>query len=244
MMTSLIAAVLISAGSPVAEVEGQHPHSAVSSGGYPFQLYLPLGAAAAPAKAPTRWPLMIFLHGSGERGSDLGRVKVNGPPKLVEGQDNFPFILVSPQLPADAENWDAGRLDKLLDWALASLPVDRDRVVLTGLSLGGHGTWRWASERPDRFAAIAPVAGEGDAKQACALKDMPIWAFHGDSDDVVPPVGSFAMVEAVRACGGHPRLTIYPATGHGSWDPAYLDPNLTLWLLEQRRPKRSDKDSK
>ena len=236
MITSLIIAAAVAAAVPAVPLAaGQQPHSAVSPGGYRFLLFIPRDAATRPGSAQSRWPLMIFLHGSGESGSDLAAVKVNGPPKLVDANPDYPFILVSPQLPAGLEKWDNARLDALLDWVLKSLPVDPDRVVLTGLSLGGYGTWDWAAARPDRFAAIAPIAGVGDPGQACALKDLPTWAFHGDRDDVVPVEGSVAMVEATRACGGRPRLTIYPDTGHASWEPAYFDPALTLWLIEQRR---------
>jgi len=98
-----------------------------------------------------------------------------------------------------------------------------------------HASWRWGAARPGRFAAIAPVAGRGDPATACAIEEMPVWAFHGDRDDTVPPEGSFAMVRAIHACGGTPRLTIYPNFGHNSWDPAYDDPALYLWLLQQRR---------
>ena len=238
MITLLLAAV-VAAASPGLLAAGQHPHAAIAPGGYGFQLFVP-----REANAKSRWPLMIFLHGSGEQGSDLAAVKVNGPPKLADANPDYPFILISPQLPAGLDAWDDVRLDALLDWALRSLPVDSDRVILTGLSLGGYGTWQWATARPDRFAAIAPIAGEGEPKQACALKNLPTWAFHGDRDDVVPVEGSIAMVQAIRACGGHPRLTIYPDTGHWSWEPAYLDPALTLWLIEQRRHHPPSKDNK
>ena len=245
MIALLLAAAVTMAAIPAAPLaDGQHPHAAVAPGGYGFQLFVPRGAIGAGRAAHARWPLMIFLHGSGEQGSDLALVKVNGPPRLVDDNLDFPFVLISPQLPAGLEAWDLARLDALLDWALKSLPVDPDRVVLTGLSLGGYGTWEWATARPERFAAIAPIAGVGDPKRACMLKDLPTWAFHGDRDDIVPVESSFAMVQAIRACGGQPRLTIYPDTGHWSWVPAYLDPELTLWLIEQRRQHPSNKDVK
>lgn len=217
-------------------VAGQHPQPALESGGYPYQLFLPPDLVKLGAKKGERWPLLIFLHGSGERGSDIAKVKVHGPPKRAEVDGSFPFILVSPLLPEN-EDWDIAKLDRIVDEAMRKLPVDPGRVYLTGLSRGGHATWRWAAAEPGRFAAIAPVAGRGDPATACLLKDSPVWALHGDRDDVVVPEGSFAMARAIRACGGRKsRLTIYPDLGHNAWDPAYSDPTLYLWLLSQRSP--------
>lgn len=209
---------------------GQHVAPALAPDGYPYQLFVPRSASGAREK---RWPLMIFLHGSGERGSDIAKVKVHGPPKIAERNPDFPFLLVSPLLPT-GEDWDIGKLRAILDHALKTLPVDPARVYLTGLSRGGHASWRWAASEPERFAAVAPVAGRGDPKTACSLSAKPVWAFHGDRDDVVTPEGSFNMVRAIRACGGKPRLTIYPDLGHNAWDPAYDDPALYYWLLSHR----------
>lgn len=236
-MIALAAAAVLAAAPLAPLVEGQRPHAPLASDGYAFQLHLPPGAAQ---RTGGRYPLMIFLHGSGERGADLEKVKAHGPPKIAARDPNFPFLLVSPQLPAD-QDWDLDKLRAILAWALKTLPADPDRVVLTGLSRGGHATWRWGAAEPARFAAIAPVAGRGVPTTACALKAMPVWAFHGDRDDVVTPEGSFAMARAIRACGGQPRLTIYPDLGHNSWDPAYDDPALYYWLLAQRRHSK-DKD--
>ncbi|MDQ3078268.1 MAG: dienelactone hydrolase family protein [Pseudomonadota bacterium] len=232
MIAALVAVAV--AGAPV---EGQHPQVPVATGGYAYQLHLPKGYAA---DAKARWPLMIFLHGSGERGSDLDQVKVHGPPKVAGRNPAFPFVLVSPQLPAD-QDWDIAKLNAILAASLKSLSVDPARIYLTGLSRGGHATWRWAAAEPKRFAAIAPVAGRGEVATACALKATPVWAFHGDRDDVVTPEGSFAMARAIRACGGQPRLTIYPDLGHNSWDPAYDDPALYLWLLSHRTRTKDNK---
>lgn len=209
---------------------GQHPQPAVAANGYAYQLFIPRAAIQSGGRT---WPLMVFLHGSGERGDDIARVKVHGPPKIADRNPDFPFILISPLLPKD-EDWDISKLDAILERALGTLPVDRTRVYLTGLSRGGHASWRWAAAEPGKFAAVAPVAGRGDPTTACTFKDKPVWAFHGDRDDVVIPEGSFTMVRAIRACGGKPRLTIYPDLGHNAWDPAYDDPALYLWLLSQR----------
>jgi predicted peptidase len=228
-------AALMTVAVAAAPLEGQHPQPPVAPSGYAYQLHLPEGYSPT----GTRWPLIIFLHGSGERGSDIARVKAHGPPKIADRDPAFPFVLVSPLLPAE-EDWDVAKLNALLAASLKLLRVDPTRVYLTGLSRGGHATWRWAAAEPWRFAAIAPVAGRGDPATACALKSMPTWAFHGDRDDVVTPEGSFAMARAIRACGGQPRLTIYPDLGHNSWDPAYNDPALYLWLLSNHRTLTKD----
>lgn len=216
-------------------VAGQHPQEPVDTDGYRYQLFLPTGAVSdATTDGERSWPLLIFLHGSGERGDDIEKVKAHGPPKIADADPSFPFILVSPLLPTE-EDWDLAKLDRIVDRAVASLPVDRSRIYLTGLSRGGHATWRWAASEAGRFAAIAPVAGRGDPQTACAIKDLPVWALHGDRDDVVEPEGSFAMARAIRACGGRQsRLTIYPDLGHNAWDPAYADPELYFWLLSHR----------
>lgn len=230
MITAILAAVLIAAAPlPAPAIEGQHPQPSVESGGYRFQLYLPDGYSAG----ATAWPMILFLHGSGERGEDIAKVKVHGPPKVAERDGGLPFVIVSPLLPAE-QDWDIDKLVAILDHVAARYRVDPARIYLTGLSRGGHATWRWGAAQPGRFAAVVPVAGRGDPSQACKLKSTPIWAFHGDRDDVVTPFGSFAMVEAIRSCGGKPRLTIYPDTGHDSWTRAYDDPALYQWLLQHK----------
>jgi predicted peptidase len=234
MILKLILSLVLASGAHAATdpsmMPGQRPQSALEPNGYRYQLFIPRSLGQSPAQ---KWPVMIFLHGSGERGGDIDRVKTHGPPKIADRNPDFPFILISPLLP-EGEDWDIAKLDAILGRALATLPVDRSRIYLTGLSRGGHASWRWAAAEPDRFAAVAPVAGRGDPASACALSAKPVWAFHGDRDDVVIPEGSFAMVRAIRACGGNPRLTIYPDLGHNAWDPAYDDPALYLWLLSQR----------
>lgn len=214
---------------------GQTPQPALSPGGYAYQLFIP--RSYAPRGRQAAWPLMIFLHGSGERGTDLALVKVHGPPKKADQDPDFPFVVISPQMPEAAEDWDLAALNAILDHALKTLNVDPDRVYLTGLSRGAYGTLDWALANPERFAAIAPVAGRSDLARACVLKDMPAWFFHGDRDDAVDARGSFDMHRAIRACGGQPRLTVYPDLGHNSWDPAYDDPAFYLWLMKHRRHK-------
>ncbi|WP_447763167.1 carboxylesterase family protein [Sphingopyxis panaciterrae] len=214
-------------------IDGQSPQPAIEAGNYPYQLFLPRGYSADKAK---RFPLLIFLQGSGERGDDIGKVKVHGPPKIADRDPAFPFLTVSPLLGTD-QDWDIAKLDRLVDHIAKTYRIDPGRTYLTGLSRGGHASWRWAIAEPKRFAAVAPVAGRGNPGEACRLMDLPVWAFHGDRDDVVVPKGTFNMTRAIRACGRRKvHLTIYPDLGHNAWDPAYDDPALYKWLLEQALP--------
>jgi predicted peptidase len=217
--------------------EGVQTAQPAPTGGYPYQLFVPKGYGADTTQ---KWPLVIFLHGSGERGNDIEAVKRNGPPRIVAERPGSPFLLVSPQLEdgPDETRWDTVKLDALLSDVRRTYRVDPSRIYLTGLSLGGYATWDWALKRPDLFAAVVPVAANTENKtDPCVLKDIPIWAFHGDQDDVVDPLQGFAIVHAIDLCKGNvrPRMTVYPQMTHGSWEPAYNDPALWRWLLEQRR---------
>jgi len=180
-------------------------------------------------------PLIIFLHGMGERGDNLDRVAVHGPPKLVRKTNTTPFIIVSPQCPK-TEWWRPEKLSKLLDHILATTKADPSRVYLTGLSMGGFGTWGWAAAEPQRFAAAIPICGGGSPKTAKQLVDLPIWVFHGGKDRVVAPSKSEAMVNAIKAAGGKKvKLTVYPTVGHDSWTETYANPEIYTWLLQHRR---------
>lgn len=183
-----------------------------------------------------KFPLLIFLHGSGERGSDLSKVKVWGPPSFVEQRPDFPFVVVSPQCP-EGEWWNVEVLDALLTKLLKKYRIDPDRVYLTGLSMGGFGTWNWACSHPDRFAAIAPVCGGGEPLLADNLVNVPVWAFHGAEDPVVPVSATTSMTTALQNAGGEVKSTIYPGVGHDSWRQAYADDNLYEWLLSHTRKK-------
>jgi predicted peptidase len=195
-----------------------------------FLLFLPKDFE----KDGKRWPLIIFLHGSGERGNDLEQVKINGIPKIVDQQPDFPFIVVSPQLPAGS-GWSPFELNVLLEEVLAKLPVDQNRIYLTGLSMGGIGTWAFATEYPEKFAAIAPVSGSGDTDRACSLKNVPIWAFHGAKDDVIMLKLEEDMVNAVKECGGNVKFTVYPDAGHDAWTETYANPELYNWFLMHKK---------
>ena len=184
------------------------------------------------------WPLILFLHGAGERGSDLEKVKTHGPPKLVEAGQRIPAIVVSPQCPEDS--WWTSHLDDLvamLDDLEARLNVDPDRIYVTGISMGGYGTWALAALQPERFAAAAPVCGGGSGvATAVRVRDLPIWAFHGEADPVVPVEESQRIVDAIERFGGtKAKLTTYPGVGHDSWTQTYEDPKLWEWLFAQRR---------
>ncbi len=183
-------------------------------------------------------PLLLFLHGAGERGSDLERVKLHGPPKLIAAGKEFPFIVVSPQCPGDRW-WKPDDLSALLDELVEKYKVDKDRIYVTGLSMGGFGTWGLAASAPNRFAAIVPICGGGDPSTARRLARIPIWVFHGAKDPVVPLSASERMVDAVEEAGGNVKFTVYPEAGHDSWTEAYNDPELYKWLLEQKRTPRT-----
>jgi predicted peptidase len=179
-------------------------------------------------------PLVLFLHGAGERGEDIELVKKHGPPKLIgEGKD-FPFIVVSPQCPKE-RRWEPFELTALLDHIIKSHKVDEDRIYVTGLSMGGFGTWRLAAYTPHRFAAIAPICGGGDAHSARLFSHLPTLVFHGAKDKAVPLERSQEMVDAIKDTSGNPRLTIYPEAGHDSWTETYDNPEFYEWLLAQKR---------
>ena len=199
--------------------------------GLGYLLYLPKDVATAKEKPA----LVIFLHGSGERGSDLKLLHKNNLPKRLDAMADVPYVAVAPQCPAGKRWDDVDQLDQFLDHLLATLPVDRDRVVLTGLSLGGMGTWKWGAARPRRFAALAPVCGAGDVATVGALKGMPIWAFHGDKDKAVPYERGKAMADAAQKAGADVKFTTYPGVGHDSWVQAYAEPEFDKWVLSRRK---------
>jgi dienelactone hydrolase len=177
---------------------------------------------------------MIFLHGSGERGDDLQKVKVHGPPKLVEQGKKFPFIIVSPQAQLPY-GWEPESLYKLLQHIKQTQRVDNKRIYLTGLSMGGYGTWTLAMKHPEEFAAIAPVCGGGDSTEAWKLRNVPIWCFHGAKDAVVLPKFSEDMVAAAKKYNKSVRYTLYPDANHNSWDTTYSNDSLYQWMLAQTK---------
>jgi predicted peptidase len=188
-------------------------------------------------------PLMLFLHGAGERGDDLQVVKKNGPPKLIEEGQAFPCIVVSPQCPKD-KSWETFELSALLDEIVEKYKVDKDRIYVTGLSMGGFGTWALAATSPKRFAAIVPICGGGDPRSAKRIVHLPIWVFHGAKDRTVPPELSEQMVEALKKNGGNVRFTVYPEAEHDSWTASYANPELFEWLFQQKREAKKPEAAK
>jgi predicted peptidase len=196
-----------------------------------YLLFLPEGYEK---DSTQRWPLLLFLHGSGESGVDLEKVKAHGPPKLIEAGKKFPFIVISPQAPPQ-NGWKAEVLKAMLDDLKKKYRVDNDRVYLTGLSMGGYGTWDLAEKYPDEFAAIAPICGGGDPQRTWKLRHMPVWCFHGAKDNVVPLASSQAMVDEARKYNPDIRFTIYPEANHNSWEITYNNDSLYTWLLAQKK---------
>jgi len=207
-----------------------------------YLLYLPGAYGQDPQQ---QWPLVLFLHGSGERGGDPGMVAVNGLPKLLTTTLDFPAIVLSPQAPEEAVWW-GEQLDMVhavLDHIQAGYHVDAKRIYLTGLSMGGFGAWAMAVRYPQHFAALVPIAGGWDSERdivprnICVIKDLPTWVFHGQEDDIVLPKKSEMMVAALQQCGSPVRFTLYPDANHReSFERAYAEPELYVWLFEQHLP--------
>ncbi len=185
-------------------------------------------------------PLMLFLHGAGERGDNLELVKVNGPTKLIEQGKDFPFIVVSPQCPANTR-WKHEPLIALLDEIISKYKVDVNRIYITGLSMGGNGTWKLATEISDRLAAVVPICGWGDTFAAFMIGNLPVWVFHGAKDLVVPLKASEDMVARLKAINGNAKLTVYPEAGHDSWTETYNNPEVYEWLLSHSLNQRKVK---
>lgn len=178
------------------------------------------------------FPLVVFLHGGGQSGSDLERVTDHGIPQRIRQGESFPFVMLAPLNPGVSKFWDDYAVMALIDEVCASNRVDRKRIYLTGMSRGGDGAWRLAMNNPDRFAALSIVCGaSAPTVYAFWIKKIPIWVFHGAEDPIVPLSVPEAMVTALRAVGADIRFTIYPKVGHDAWDKAYGDSEHLHWLL-------------
>lgn len=186
-----------------------------------------------------KYPLVFFLHGAGERGEDLDVACRHGYMKYVREQGReYPFIFIAPQCP-EGKYWGCytESLLAFLDDLCKTLPIDPDRVYLTGLSMGGTGTWLLAMADPDRFAALVPICGSGICWNGETLKHLPIRIYHGDSDMVVPISESMTMLTAVNKRGGNAQINILYGVAHNAWETAYTDDSLLNWLMEQKRKK-------
>jgi predicted peptidase len=203
-----------------------------------------------------KYPVVLFLHGAGERGND-NKLQLKYLPTWLASDENrqkFPCFVLAPQCP-NGQKWsdvDWGAKGSIpmkdvtpamqaavmqLDKLIQEEPVDAKRVYLTGLSMGGYGSWDLAERTPERFAALAPICGGGDDSRADRLVKVPVWAWHGDADTAVPVERSRKMIEAIKAAGGNPKYTELKGVGHDSWTKAYTDPEgVVPWMFEQKLP--------
>ncbi|WP_298862563.1 prolyl oligopeptidase family serine peptidase [uncultured Gimesia sp.] len=186
-----------------------------------------------------KWPLLLFLHGAGERGDNLDLVTIHGPPMLVKNGKQFPFIIVSPQCPKD-QLWQPVELTALLNEIEQKYRVDKDRIYVSGLSMGGFGTWSLAAYTPYRFAALVPICGGGEKFWVKKIKHVPIWVFHGAKDTAVPLERSQVLVDVLKKAKSDVKFTVYPEAGHNSWTETYDNPKLYEWLLKQKRKPESE----
>ncbi|TDK24374.1 phospholipase [Luteimonas aestuarii] len=227
---------------------------------WPYQVYVP------PEGGDDALPVILFLHGAGERGGDGLRQTITGLPAAIrQDRTRFPFLVVMPQAPSE-RRWAYATTEAAmaaLEDAVVAFGGDRERIYVTGLSLGAEGAWSLAGKPPDVFAALVPVSGsvtrdatgvnvEGDGRMHTAtldphdpaepfdaiaqrLRHLPVWMLHGDADDVASVHGPRRMRAALEAAGGEVRLTEYSGVGHDAWDRAYAEPDLAPWLLSHRR---------
>lgn len=209
-----------------------------------YLTFLPKGYTEETKK---KWPLILFLHGAGERGTNVWNVSSHGPFNYIHENPEFPFIVVAPQCPSN-EIWSNEPLLALLSKVEKDYRVDKKRIYLTGLSMGGYGTWNLGTTYPERFAAIVPICGGGQQIQVIlaargyapdklkSLSDLGVWAFHGGKDTVVPPSESEHMLAALQeAKVKEIQYTVYPEAQHDSWTETYSNPDLYEWLLKFKR---------
>ncbi len=198
-----------------------------------YLIHLPEGY---PGEAQKKWPFVLFLHGAGERGSDPTKVAAHGPPQQAAAGEKLPFILVSPQCPV-GQWWESDVLMALITQLEKDYPIDPDRIYVTGLSMGGYGTWALAMRYPKKFAAIAPICGGGIPYLTREITHLPIWTFHGDQDGAVALSETQTLVDELKKRNSPVKFTIYPGVGHNSWVQAYREPEFYPWLLSQNRSK-------
>jgi predicted peptidase len=187
-----------------------------------------------------KWPLVLFLHGSGERGDDLEQVKQHGPPKILESKPDIPAIVVSPQCPTDSR-WNEHELAKLVESLANTYRIDRERLYVTGLSMGGSGTWSLLAEYPTLFAAAVPICGRGDLEKLDQIAQTPTWIFVGGKDSVEIVKANEELAAALKKANSNTQFKLYHDLPHDCWTVTYDDPKVWEWLLAQQRdgsPKR------
>jgi predicted peptidase len=191
-----------------------------------------------------RWPMILFLHGYGESGDQIDLVLKHGPLKEALGRDDLDFLMVAPQIPPPAPpqiafGWKNAQadLEQILDQVMKDYRVDEERVYLTGLSMGGFGSFYLAQARPELFAAVAPICGGGDATWATRYGSLPFWIFHGGKDRIVPPNRSAEIYQSMKALGCDAQYTLYPEAGHDSWTETYANDALYAWFLSHKRQR-------
>lgn len=183
-------------------------------------------------------PLLVFLHGGGEGGDDVEKVKKNGPPKLIEEGTEFPFYVLSPQNQYEKGFWDDRILMLLVDEIVQKYKIDKSRIYLAGLSRGGYGAWRLAMNNSDKFAAMVVVcAASSPTVYARWIKDIPVWIFHGEKDNVVPVSESIQMADALKEAGADVQVTLYPEADHDSWTETFNNKEVYNWMLKQSKEK-------
>jgi len=196
-----------------------------------YLLYLP---GDYDTKRSEKWPLVLFLHGSGERGDDIEKVRIHGPPKLASQGKEFPFVLCSPQCPTGIR-WNAEELSKLVDELANTYRIDRQRLYVTGLSMGGGGTWSLVASQPEKFAAAMPLCGRGDLESVAKLAKTPTWVLVGAKDRAETVQNCQDMAAALKKSGGEVKFTLYPDLPHDCWTVTYNNPEVYEWLLSHRR---------
>lgn len=236
---------------PIGKLYGSRsvPCPALAGGMYSYRLMEP-----EPGPAGQPFPLVVYLHGAGERGSDNASQLRYLPTRMAAPttRETCPCYLLAPQC-RTGTNWveTPRAFDRsvpraapgpmmqavlaAIDDVLANFPIDPRRLYLTGLSMGGYGSWDLGTRAAERWAAVVPICGGGDELYADRLASVPVWAWHGDADDVVPVSRSRVMIEAIRRAGGKPRYTELAGVGHDSWTPAYNSRELLDWMFAQRR---------
>lgn len=227
-MRTLVLLLAFAAPALTAPVDGTFETTLTRKVSLPYRVYLPDGySRTGPA-----WPAILFLHGAGERGTDLSWVERNGPPRVAR-ERGLPFVVIAPQLAA-GETWSSAAILALLDRIEGAYNVDTTRVYLTGLSLGAYGAYETAIAAPTRFAALLCISGAGNPTEVCKLSHLPTWIVHGGKDDVIPSDWGRTMAQRLERCQGDVRWQLEPDAGHDAWTKVYADTATYAWFLSHR----------